>query len=378
MSRFHSFSEFVYESERSLSEDQKKFLDTACEGKSSWEQGSDGKINITGDFDASSMDLKDLKGIKFGSVQGDFDIADNELKSLNGCPDKVSGFFNCSSNYLNSLEGGPASVKKAYYCSNNNLFSLDHIAQDFESLFADGNDLSSLGKLPKEVKGDFYISYNETLKSLEGSPEIIGQDFICSDCSLETLEGGPKTVKGFFNCSNNKLENLDGGPEIVRGVYDCSRNMISSLNGIAKGVKILRANGNKISSLSGLSPSEAKSILKHRFTNNLMPEEMLNYQLDYLKDKGKIDGWLKEYIETNPRRIPKIFNIMDRPANREKLDALNLFEFSFDNPGVLASITEHIIPGSLLDNYIKENLKKFSSEFQELFGVSSDLKDLGF
>ena len=82
MSRFHSFSEFVYESERSLSEDQKKFLDTACDGKSSWEQGSDGKINITGDFDASSMDLKDLKGIKFGSVQGDFDIADNELKSL--------------------------------------------------------------------------------------------------------------------------------------------------------------------------------------------------------------------------------------------------------------------------------------------------------
>jgi hypothetical protein len=88
MSRFHSFSEFVYESERSLSEDQKKFLDTACDGKSSWEQGPDGKINITGDFDASSMDLKDLKGIKFGSVQGDFDIADNELKSLNGCPDK--------------------------------------------------------------------------------------------------------------------------------------------------------------------------------------------------------------------------------------------------------------------------------------------------
>ena len=69
---------------------------------------------------------------------------------------------------------------------------------------------------------------------------------------------------------------------------------------------------------------------------------------------------------------------MDRPANREKLDALNLFEFSFDNPGVLASITEHIIPGSLLDNYIKENLKKFAPEFQELFGVSSDLKDLGF
>ena len=364
MSRFHSFSEFVYESERSLSEDQKKFLDTACDGKSSWEQGSDGKINITGDFDASSMDLKDLKGIKFGS--------------LYGCPDKVSGFFNCSSNYLNSLEGGPTSVKKSYYCSNNNLFSLDHIAQDFESLFADGNDLSSLGKLPKEVKGDFYISYNQTLKSLEGSPEIIGQDFICSDCSLETLKGGPKTVKGFFNCSNNKLENLDGGPEIVRGVYDCSRNMISSLNSIAKGVKILRANGNKISSLSGLSPSEAKSILKHRFSNNLMPEEMLNYQLDYLKDKGKIDGWLKEYISTNPRRITKIFNIMDRPANREKLDALDLFELSFDSPGVLASIAEHIIPGTLLDNYIKENLKKFSPEFQELFGVSSDLKDLGF
>lgn len=378
MRRFHSFSEFVYESEKFLSEEQRNFLDSACKGKSFWEQGADGKINITGDFDASSMDLKDLKGIKFGSVQGDFDLADNELKSLNGCPDKVSGFFNCSSNYLNSLEGGPASVKKGYYCSNNNLFSLDHIAQDFESLFADGNDLSSLGKLPKEVRGDFYISYNGALKSLEGSPEVIGQDFICSDCSLESLKGGPKTVGGFFNCSNNRLETIVGGPEIVKGVYDCSRNRISSLDGIAKGVKILRADGNKIYSLNGLNSAEAKSISKHRFSNNLIPEQMLNYQLDYLKDKGLIDGWLKEYIEANPKRFTDNFNLNDGPWSREKLDALNLFEFSFDSPGVLASITEHIIPGTLLDNYIKENLKKFSPEFQELFGVSSDLKDLGF
>ena len=378
MRRFHSFSEFVYESERSLTEQQRKFLDVACGGKSSWEQGSDGKVNITGNFDASSMDLKDLRGIKFGIVDGDFDIADNELKSLNGCPDKVSGSFNCSSNYLNSLEGGPTSVKKDYYCSNNNLFSLDNIAQDFESLFADGNDLSSLGKLPKEVKGDFYISYNETLKSLEGSPEIIGQDFICSDCNLETLEGGPKEVKGFFNCSNNKLENLVGGPEIVKGVYDCSRNRISSLDGIAKGVKILRVEGNKIYSLSGLSSAEAKNILKHRFSNNLMPEEILTYQLDYLKDKGKIEGWLKEYVGTNPRRFAKLFNKIDSSVNREKLDLLDLFNFSFESPEVLATIVEYFTPDTLLYNYFKENLKKFSPEFQELYGVSSDLKDLGF
>jgi len=55
----------------------------------------------------------------------------------------------------------------------------------------------------KEVTDDFYCSWNR-LTSLEGCPEIIGNNFSCDFNQLTSLKNGPKIVKGFFYCQNNK------------------------------------------------------------------------------------------------------------------------------------------------------------------------------
>jgi hypothetical protein len=375
MIKIKSYNSFFNESKEELNSKQKEFLDTVCEGNSKWEQDDNGFINVEGDFKADGMDLVDLYGIKFGTINGNFNISDNDLENLDGCPKEVQGYFSCSSNYLNSLKGGPTSVKGDYICTNNNLFNLDFIAKDFNGLYASGNDLEYLGDLPQSINGDFFINYNVLLKSLKGSPKIVGGDYDCSDCKLQSLEGGPKKVGGSFNCENNQLNSLAGGPESIGGEFILSYNNVDSLEGIATGANIIDIVKNPISSLQGI---DYKSVNKIYYSQNLLPREMLNFQLEYLKERGNLNGWLKEYIEKEPRRFTHLFNMQDSDSNRKKLDSLNLIDFSFEHPRVLLQIVPYIGQNSLLYHYLKNNVDKFSKEFQEGSGLYSDLKDLGF
>ena len=375
MKKIKSYNSFLNEAKKELNSEQKEFLDTVCKGNSKWEQDEDGFINVDGDFEADYMDLKDLYGIKFGTINGDFNVSDNDLRSLEGCPKKVQGYFSCNSNYLNTLIGGPDSVKGDYICSNNNLFNLNFIAKDFNGLYASGNDLEYLGDLPQSIKGDFFINYNVLLKSLEGSPKIIGGDYDCSDCKLESLKGGPEKVGGTFNCEKNNLNSLAGGPESVGGDFLLSYNKVGSLEDIATGTKAISIVGNPISSLQGI---DFKSINKIYHGENLLPREMIDFQLEYLRQKEDLDGWLKEYIEKDPKRFAQLFNVQNSDRNRKKLDNLNLIDFSFEHPKVLLQIVTHIRPNSLLYHYLKDNEDKFSKEFKEGSGLYLDLKDLGF
>jgi hypothetical protein len=378
MKKIFNFKNFIAESKINLSQEQINFLDKVCANKSVWTQDSEGKVNLSGEFDASNMNLSDLLGIEFGEIEGDFDISDNDLKSLKGCPKKVKGSFNCSLNFLNSLKGGPESVSNSYYCSNNNLFNLDFIAQDFSNLFAVGNNLEKLGKLPAEVSGNFYISSNPTLKSLVGAPKIIGLDFDCNSCNLKSLEGSPEKVGYTFNCSKNSIENLQGGPKEVKKVYDCSSNKISSLEGLARGIISLEAENNKIYLLNGISKEEVNSITNYNFVGNLLPADIINYQFEYLKDTGKLEGWLKEFIEKRAKRFSEILNYNENSETFKRIEILNLPEFSHDYPQILALVIPHLRPDGVFGNYLKKNKDKFSDEFLELAGVISDLKDLGF
>ena len=74
------------------------------------------------------------------------------------------------------------------------------------------------------VNGSFWISYCNSLKSLEGSPKEVGGDFYCSSCqSLKSLKGAPKKVRGEFYCDyNNSLKSLDGAPKEVGRDFYCS------------------------------------------------------------------------------------------------------------------------------------------------------------
>lgn len=378
MNRIATFKNFIGESKINLSEEQIKFLDLVCANKCVWKQDSGGKVNLSGEFNASSMDLRDLLGIEFGKILGDFDISDNYLTSLKGCPKKVEGSFNCSLNFLNSLKGGPVSVSNSYSCSNNSLFNLDFIAQNFSDLFAVGNQIETLGKLPAEISGNFYISSNRTLKSLVGAPKIIGLDFDCNSCNLKSLEGSPEKVGNTFNCSKNSIENLQGGPKEVKKVYDCSSNKISSLEDLAREITALEAENNKIYLLNGITKDEVKTIRYYSFNGNLLPADIINYQLEFLKDTGKLEGWLKEFIEKKPKRFSDILNLSESLETIKKIEIFKLPEFSHDHPQILALVIPYLTTNGVFSNYLKKNSDKFSEKFLELAGVISDLTDLGF
>jgi hypothetical protein len=220
----------LFESELTLTPEQKKWLDQCSSQRaggirpSKWTIDSEGRIDLDNDFYAvgSSFDisgnrrLKSLMGIKFGKVGGSFMIGNNNLTSLEGSPYDVGQAFYCNGNILESLEGGPKRVGLHFLCKEN-------------------PELESLKGAPLEVGYSKTYDVGDTnptvfdcslcnLKDLEGSPEYIPGDFKCDGNPLVSLKGGPKVVERNFTCRSGRgdLESLDGAPERVGGVFMCN------------------------------------------------------------------------------------------------------------------------------------------------------------
>ena len=157
----------LFESQTELTPEQIEWLDKCTRGR--WKiNTSTGLVDVKGNFNCSSMNLEDLKGIKFGKVDGD---------------------FYCANNQLTTLEGAPQSVGSSFYC------------------------------------------YGNQLTTLEGAPQSVGGGFFCNDNQLTTLKGAPQTLKGYFNCYDNRLTTLEGAPQKVGGVFAFDKNQITSLEG---------------------------------------------------------------------------------------------------------------------------------------------------
>ena len=179
------FNEYLMESEGTLTQEQKDRLDKFTEG--SWRVNpSTGFVDVDGDFNCRYSGLKNLMGVRFGSVSGNFDCSNNQLTSLEGAPQEVGKDFDCYSNQLTSLEGAPQEVGRDFSCENNKL------------------------------------------TSLEGAPQEVGKDFDCYDNKLTSLEGAPQEVGGSFYCFNNQLTSLKGIP-FVNGDIDIEPNPIWKL-----------------------------------------------------------------------------------------------------------------------------------------------------
>lgn len=117
-----------------------------------------------------------------------------------------------------------------------------------------GGVLDSIPYKFGKVSGNFNISRNSELSSLENCPDWVGGNFDCSECSLNNLNTSyPITVLGNFDCSNcgltslelnllgmlksfdcseNQLTSLEGGPKFVKEIYDCSHNKLRTLRGV--------------------------------------------------------------------------------------------------------------------------------------------------
>jgi len=188
-----------------LNKEQIEFLNEYARGTWTFNEKT-GLVDIKGDFNCSSKNLTDFKGVKFGVVTVNFTCSINKLTSLVGAPQEVGGYFGCSNNRLTSLEGAPQVVGGSFSCQNNKL--------------------TSLVGAPQKVGRDFDCSYNR-LTSLEGAPQKVGRNFSCYDNKLTSLNGAPKKVGGDFEVANNRLTSLVGAPQKVGGDFYCHYNPIS-------------------------------------------------------------------------------------------------------------------------------------------------------
>ena len=190
----------LFESIRSLSGNQRKFLDKYTKG--TWSLNpTTGEVDVDGDFDCSVSRLQSFSGIKFGKVSGSFKCTRNLITSLEGCPHTVGEEFECSVNKITSLEGGPKFVGGFFSCQNT-------------------DSLVSLAGAPEFVGTSFTCVLN-SVKSLEGLSEnmSVGTNFDCSYNKLTSLVGAPKIIDGDFRCIKNDLKSLEGAPRTVGGEF---------------------------------------------------------------------------------------------------------------------------------------------------------------
>jgi len=191
------FKEYLMESEGTLTQEQKDWLDKFTQG--SWRVNpSTGLVDVDGDFNCLGSELENLMGVRFGRVSGNFFCDDNQLTSLEGSPQEVGGSFFCDGNQLTSLVGAPQKVGETFWCNDNQLTSLEGA--------------------PQEVRRDLDCSDNQ-LTSLEGAPQEVGRDFYCSNNQLTSLEGAPQKFGGNFFCDGNKLTSLEGIPFVSGNFY---------------------------------------------------------------------------------------------------------------------------------------------------------------
>ena len=301
---------------KSLTSDQKKFLDQCVEG--TWKFNSfQGVVDVKGSFDCSNMGLENFKGIRFGTITGYFDCSQNNLTSLEGAPEMVGKnsrgcleSFDCSYNNLTTLEGGPRLVEN-YDCSHNNLISL-----------------SGAPLILGFYRGQFDCSYNN-LTSLEVPEEreynVSNFDSFINPYTKElgwynhknVWISNPREQDLFrfysFNCSNNKLTSLKGAPIYVDSYFDCSNNNLSNLEGFPLSGNYLEfdCSTNKIVSLKGCDRDRCKRVSEIKLKGNSVSENTLI--LIFKRMKLKKENY-KESVEYLWNEIPEIDqNKLDRP-----------------------------------------------------------------
>ena len=165
----------IFEASPALTPEQIEWLNKCTsEGEGQWVLNDNSpvmEVNVYGSFSCSQMELKDFKGVRFGTITHHFRCSNNQLTTLQGAPYKVGGDFSCQKNLLTSLEGAPEVIEGIFDCRKNLLTSLEGAPRsvgwylDFED-----NPVSEqiLDKIFSAMKGG--KSYPSTLESLW--PEI--------------------------------------------------------------------------------------------------------------------------------------------------------------------------------------------------------------
>jgi len=160
------------------------------------------------------VEVKSLEGGP-KEVGGDFYIPLGKYEDLKGSPRKVGGDFYIGSPNLISLEGSPVEVN-SYSISEGSpkLSSLKGITQKAKNIDVFQTNISNLIGCPEVISGNFSLSDNNSLVSLEGGPKRVGGNYGVYWCPLKSIEGIPDVIDGKVEIRINKGEEdlIDLGP----------------------------------------------------------------------------------------------------------------------------------------------------------------------
>lgn len=131
-----------------------------------------------------------------------------------GPPDKKDVFMNWLKRLDHEVhEDGSVSVKGDVdfrYNDHGQLKVLDNIEKyivsrlpfNFQKVTGDfrcPKHIMTLTGSPRYVEGSFVCGPdNQSISSLEGAPDYVGEDFWCMSTLLKSLEGAPEVIKGYF------------------------------------------------------------------------------------------------------------------------------------------------------------------------------------
>jgi len=153
-----------------------------------------GRISIRNNNPQIGIPYED--NINLNNMLGDDPNIPNELTWISEC----EGDLNLSLNKLTTLEGCPQRIYGDFSVTGNT-----------ENLFLLG--------FPEEVKGNIDLT-STNVKGLKYLPRTIIKDLLMSGCSLTDLNGCPEIVNGNFDVSvNHDLLSLENGPSSVVGTY---------------------------------------------------------------------------------------------------------------------------------------------------------------
>lgn len=186
-----------------------QLLDICVDG--SYEILPNGIINVKGDVNIEEIVETSILEIgRFGKVTGDFYMSKTGVISLEGSPRWVGGTFKVSDNRILNLKYSPEYVGGDFIIRHNLVQNLDGCTQDVGGSFICSDN--RLGKLygltgsPRVIKGSFFCDEN-SIRTLKGSPEIVGLDFcVVGNRFLSSIEGMPKQIGRTFEVTGTNIK----------------------------------------------------------------------------------------------------------------------------------------------------------------------------
>lgn len=135
-------------------------------------------------FDTVYLDGMNLSEIpfKFSTVFSGFNCNKNKLTTLKNSPNSCA-WFDCSDNELTNLKYSPYEVMESYVCNYNKLTTL------------------KFG--PEIINGDYYVTNNKTLETLDTSTEVGGK-LVLADNNIYNFDE--------FDCKVNSGIYIFGNP----------------------------------------------------------------------------------------------------------------------------------------------------------------------